>query len=208
MSDETTAIVAVLGGIALFTTVLSIVAVRVRKAGDAQSLALRASDVVAQTGDLLVGPGFFWAVWQKTTALAEMTLLIRNDRDEVVSTVVKPNVVLDGVLMRFDLDGTRYEICKPTLMTNRTHLHAVGQDNVLLSAEHTTFTTTFFRGDGTAELCTVPSLSALTRALPVRVADREIGKLIIGLRQDSTTRILTLPDDRYSRLEQLFLLAS
>jgi hypothetical protein len=85
---------------------------------------------------------------------------------------------------------------------------AVGQDDVLLSAEHTTFTTTFFRGDGTAELCTVPSMSALTRALPVRVADREIGKLIIGLRQDSTTRILTLPDDRYSRLEQLFLLAS
>ncbi len=38
-----------------------------------------------------------------------MTLLIRNHRDEVVSTVVKPSVVLDGVLMRFALDGTPYE---------------------------------------------------------------------------------------------------
>ena len=82
---------------------------RVRRAGDAQRLALRASDVVAKPADLLVAPGSRRRAWQNTTAMAAMTLLIRNHRDEVVSTVVKPSVVLDGVLMRFALDGTPYE---------------------------------------------------------------------------------------------------
>jgi hypothetical protein len=132
---------AVFGGIALFTALLTVVAVRVRRTGDAQSLALRASDVVAQTTDLLLGPGFLWAVWQKTADFSAMTMLIRNQRDEVVSTVVKPNVVLDNVLKRFDLDGTHYEIRKPRLMTNRTHLCVAGREEVLLSAEHKTFTT-------------------------------------------------------------------
>lgn len=173
--DETMVYVAVFGGIVLFTAVLTVVAVRVRRAGDAQTLALRASDVVAQTSDLLLGPGFLWAVWHKTADFAAMAMLIRNHRDEVVSTVVKPSAVLD---------------------------------DVRLSAEHTTFTTSFFEGDGTTVLFTVRSGSVLTRFLPIEAGGGEIGRLITGLRQDSTTRILTLPDGRRSRLEQVFLLAS
>lgn len=207
-NDEVMVYVAVFGGLALLTTVLTIVAVRVRRAGDAQTLALRASDVVAQTRELLLGPGFLWAVWHKTADVAEMAMLIRNHRDEVVSTVVKPTVVLDDVLKRFDLDGTHYEIRKPRLMTNRTHLCVAGREEVLLSAEHKTFTTTFFESDGTTVLFTVPSGSALTRFLPVKADDREIGKLIMGLRQDSSTRILSFPDGRRPLLEQVFLLAS
>ncbi len=207
-NEEVTAYVAVFGGIALFTTVLTVVAVRVRRAGDAESLALRASDVVTQTTDLLVGPGFLWAVWHDTAKAAEMKMLIRNHRDEAVSTVVAPTVVLDGVLKRFDLDGRHYEIRKPGLMTNRTHLCEAGREEVLLSAEHATFRTTFFQGDGTEALFTMPAGSALKRFLPIEAGEREIGRLIVGLRQDSTTRILTLPEGRSSILEQVFVLAS
>jgi hypothetical protein len=207
-NGETMVYLAVFGGIALFTALLTVVAVRVRRTGDAQSLALRASDVVAQTTDLLLGPGFLWAVWQKTADFSAMTMLIRNQRDEVVSTVVKPNVVLDNVLKRFDLDGTHYEIRKPRLMTNRTHLCVAGREEVLLSAEHKTFTTTFFEGDGLSVLFTVSSGSVLTRYLPIRSGSGEVGRLIIGLRQDSTTRILTLADGRRPTLEQVFLLVS
>lgn len=207
-NDELRVYVAVFGGIALFTALLTVVALRVRRAGDAATLALRASDVVAQTSDLLLGPGFLWAVWHKTADFAAMAMLIRDHRDQVVSTVVKPTVVLDDVLRRFDLDGTPYEIRKPRLMTNRTHLCVAGREEVLLSAEHTTFTTTFFEGDGSSVLFTVRSGSVLTRFLPIEAGGGEIGRLITGLRQDSATRILTLPDGRRSRLEQVFLLAS
>jgi hypothetical protein len=207
-NDEMTAYVAVFGGIALFTALLTVVAVRVRRSNDADSLALRASDVVAQSKDLLLGPNFLWAVWHNTSEMAAMEMLIRNHRDEVLSTVVQPTVVLDGVLKRFDLAGKQYEIRKPGLMTNRTHLCEAGREEVLLSAEHATFKTTFFRGDGTDVLFTVSAGSALTRFRPVEAGDREIGKLILGLRQDSSTRILTLADDGHSLLEQLFVLAS
>lgn len=206
-NDEVTAYVAVFGGIAAFTALLSVVAVRARKATDAASLALRASDVVAQAKDLLAGPDFLWAVWNNTTDLAAKQMLIRNHRDDVVSTVVTPNVVLDGVLKRFDLDGTSYEIRKPGLMTNRTHLCEAGRDEVLLQAEHTTFSTTFYRGDGTTLLCTVSSGSALTRFLPITVDAREIGKVIAGLRQDSSVRILSMADGHLSLLERVYVLA-
>jgi hypothetical protein len=207
-NEELTAFVAVFCGIALFTTVLTVVAVRSRRAGDAESLALRASEVVTQTKDLLVGPGFLWAVWHDTAKVAEMKMLIRNHRDEVLSTVVVPTVVLDGVLKRFDLDGRQYEIRERGLMSNRTHLCEAGQDEVLLSAEHETFRTTFFLGDGTKALFSVPAASALKRFASIEAGGREIGKLIVGLRQDTATRILTLPDGRSSLLEQVFVLAS
>lgn len=207
-NEEVTAFAAVFGGIALFTAVLTVVAVRVRRAHDAESLELRASEVAAQTKDLLVGPGFLWAVWHDTTKVAAMKMLIRNHRDEVVSTVVAPTVVLDGVLKRFDLDGRQYEIRKPSLMANRTHLCEAGRQEVLLSADHATFRTTFFQGDGTRPLFTVRATSVLKRFLPIEAGEREIGRLILGLRQDTTTRILTLPDGRSSILEQVFLLAS
>ena len=207
-SDNLTTYVAVIGGIVLFTTVMSVVAVRLRKATDAASLALRASDVVAQTRDLLVGPGFVWAVWHQTTGVAELQMLIRNHRDDALSTVVTPTVVLDGVLKRFALDGKQYEVRKPGLMTNRTHLYEVGRDEVLLSAEHATFTTTFFRGDGSNLLFTVPAGSVLSRFRPVNAGAGEVGKLIVGLRQDSSVRILTIPEGRSSLLEQVFVLAS
>lgn len=207
-NDEVMISVAVLGAIILFTVVLSVVAVRLRKTTDAASLALRASDVVAQTRELLLGPSFVWAVWHKTTDVAAVQMLIRNHRDSVLSTVVTPTVVLDGVVKRFELDGTRYEIRKPGLMSNRTHLCAVGSDEVLLSAEHATFKTTYFRGDGSSLLFTVPAGSVLSRFAPVEARDGEVGKLIVGLRQDSTVRILTLPEGRSSLLEQVFVLAS
>jgi hypothetical protein len=207
-NDEVVAYVTVIGGIVLFTAVLTVVAVRVRKAGDAASRALRASEVVAQTGNLLLGPTFLWAVWHNTSEAAAMHMLIRNHRDEVVSTIVVPSVVLDGVVKRFDLAGKQYEIRKPALMTSRTHLCEVGREDVLLSAEHATFKTTFFRGEGPDVLFAVPAGSVLTRFLPVEANGEEIGKLIMGLRQDSSTRILTLPDGRWSTLEQVFVLAS
>jgi len=206
-NEEVTAFAAVFGGIALFTAVLTVVAVRVRRAHDAESLDLRASEVAAQTRDLLVGPGFLWAVWHDTTKVAAMKMLIRNHRDEVVSTVVAPTVVLDGVLKRFDFDGRQYEIRKSGLMAKRTHLCEAGRQEVLLSADHATFRTTFFEGDGRKALFTVPAVSALKRSLPIEADEREIGKLIIGLRQDSTARILTLPDGRGAILEQVFVLA-
>jgi hypothetical protein len=93
-------------------------------------------------------------------------------------------------------------------MTSRTHLCEVGREDVLLSAEHATFKTTFFRGEGPDVLFAVPAGSVLTRFLPVEANGEEIGKLIMGLRQDSSTRILTLPDGRWSTLEQVFVLAS
>lgn len=92
-----------------------------------------------------------------------------------------PTVVLDGVLKRFDLGGKQYEIRKTALLTNRTHLCEAGGEDVLLSAEHATFSTTFYRGAGTAELFTLPAGSALTRFLPVKADGRGIGKLITGL---------------------------
>lgn len=207
-NDELTAYVAVIGGLVLFTAIMSVVAVRLRKTTDAAALALRAADVAAQTRELLAGPGFVWAVWHKTTGVAALEMLIRNHRDDVLTTVVTPTVVLDGVLKRFDLEGKQYEIRKPALMTNRTHLHEVGRDDVLLSAEHATFKTTFFQGDGAQLQFNVPSGSALSRFLPVESGDGEIGKLIVGLRQDSSVRILTLPAGRCSLLEQVFVLAS
>ncbi len=207
-NDEIATYVAVIGAIVLLIVVLSVVAVRLRKATDAANLALRASDVVAQTRDLLLGPRFVWAVWHKTTDIAALQMLIRNQRDDVLSTVVRPNVVLDGVVQRFDLDGKQYEIRKPGLMTNRTHLCEVGRDEVLLSAEHSTFKTTYFRGDGSSLLFTVPVGSVLSRFLPVEAGEGVVGKLIVGLRQDSSVRILTLPEGRSSLLEQVFVLAS
>lgn len=207
-NDEAMTYVAVIGAIVLCTVVLSVVAVRLRKATDAASLALRASDVVAQTRELLLGPSFVWAVWHKTTDVAAVQMLVRTHRDDVLSTVVSPTVVLDGVVQRFDLDGKHYEIRKPRVLTNRTHLYEVGRDEVLLSAEHSTFTTTFFRGDGASPLFTMSSGSALSRYRPLHAGDSEVGKLIVGLRQDSTVRILTLPEGRSSLLEQVFVLAS
>lgn len=208
MSNEGMVFAAVFGGIALFTAVLTVVAVRVRRSGDAKSLALRASEVVAQAGELLSGGEFLWAVWHNTAEAAAMQMLIRNQRDEVVSTVVVPSVALDGVVKRFDLEGRRYEIRKPALMTNRTHLCEAGRDEVLLVAEHATFSTTFYRGDGTTVRCMVRAGSAFTRFLPVEADGRAVGKVIAGLKQDSSARILTLADRDRPLLEQVFLLAS
>lgn len=207
-NDDAMTYVTVIGGIVLLTVVMSVVAVRLRRTTDAAALALRASDVTTQVRELLVGPGFVWAVWHKTTDMAALQMLVRNHRDDVLATVVTPTVVLDGVLKRFTFEGKRYEIRKPALMTNRTHLHEVGRDGVLLSAEHATFKTTFYRGDGTEELCTVSEGSPLTRFLPVTTGDREIGRKIVGVRQDSSVRILTLPESGLSLLEQVFVLAS
>ncbi len=205
-SEDLITIVAVLGGIILFTVVLTVGAVRSRRKSDAESFALRASDVVAQTKGLLAGPDFLWAVWHKTTDVAALQMQIRNQRDDVLGTVIKPTVVLDGVLKRFDFDGKQYEVRKPGVMTNRTHLSEAGRDEVLLSAEHNTFSTRFFRGKETEVLCIVRSGSVFTRFLPIESEDREIGKMIVGVRQDSTVRILSVPDNRLSRLEQVFVL--
>ncbi|MCE2942536.1 MAG: hypothetical protein ACK53A_16615 [Gemmatimonadota bacterium] len=92
-------------------------------------------------------------------------------------------------------------------MTNRTHLCQAGRDEVLYSAEHHTFRTTFFKGDGAVEFYTVSSGSALSRFLPIVAGEQEIGKVIVGLRQGSSVRILSVPDQRLSRLEQVYVRA-
>jgi len=198
---------AVFGGIALFTVLLTAFALRVRRAGDAASLALRAKQVLSQCRGLLVGPDFFWTVWQDTAKAAAMTILVRDSSDAVVATITVPAVPLDGVLKTFELDGNRYEICKPALMSNRTYLREAGRTAVLLSADHEMLETTFFRGDGGQEMLALPMTTVLSRFRPCRVGGQEIGKLIVGVKQDSYARVITLPEGRCSRLEQVFVLA-
>lgn len=202
------AYVAVFGGITLFTVLLTVITLRARRADDAESLALRAADVTAQLGDLLVGPDFLWAVWQDTAKAAAMTILVRSERDEVASTINVPAVPVDGVLRHFELDGKRYEIRKAGPLSNRTCLREAGHDTVLLSADHATFGTTFFEGNGARPLFTLPQVSVLKRYRPVKVGEQAIGKMIIGLDRSEGTRVLTLPAGRFSILEQVFVLAS
>lgn len=199
---------AVFGGIALFALVLTVVALRIRRSGDAESRALRAAEVIDQCQGLLVGPEFLWAVWQDTDRAAAMTILIRDERDAVVSTVTVPTVPLEGVLRRFELDGRQYEIYKPGLMSKRLCLRESGRVAVLLSADHDMLQTRYFRGDGEKAMIVIPVASVLSRFLPCRVGQQEVGKLIIGLKQNSIARVLTLPKGQWSRLEQVFLLAN
>ena len=207
-NQELTAYVAVFGGIALFAALLTVVALRVRRAADAESLAVRAAQVAAERRDLLIGPDFLWAVWHDTAKAAAMKILIRDARDKVVTTITVPSVPLEGVLRSFELDGRRYEIRKASLMSSRTCLREAGREPVLLSADHATFRTTFFRGNGSQELFTVPAASVLAPYRPVKVGEQEIGKLIIGLERLAHASILTLPKGRCSVLEEVFVLAS
>lgn len=206
--QEVIAYLAVFGGIALFTTALTIVGVRLRRASDADSLGLRARDVVEQCRDLLAGPDFLWSVWHDTARAAEMRMLIRNARDEVVSTVTAPSVVLDGVVRRFDHAGRHYEIRKPALLSNRTCLHEAGAEAVILCAEHGTLGTRFLQADGLTEVCTIPVTSVLKRFRPVLAGGREIGRMIIGLKRNSHAGVLDLPDSRVPALARVFLIAS
>ncbi len=206
--DELVAYVAVFGGIALFTVVLTLVAVRVRRAGDAESLARRASQVATEVRDLLIGPEFLWRVWHDTARAREMKMLIRNQRDEIVSTVTVPSLPLDGVLRRFELDGRHYEIRNPGLRSTSTWLCEAGGNEVLLSSKQGTFSITIFHGDRAKELFTLPTASALERFRRVEADGREIGRLIVGLDGDAAVCVLTLPQGRQSMLEQVFVLAS
>lgn len=199
---------AVFGGIALFTLVLTVVALRVRRSGDAASRALRAAEVIEQCHGLLVGPEFLWAVWQDTDRAASMTILIRDERDAVVSTVTVPAAPLEGVVRRFELDGTKYEIYKPSLLSERTCLRESGRGTILLSADHDMLQTRYFRGTGEMPMMVIPMATVLSRFLPCQVGQQEVGKLIIGLKQNSIARVLTLPKGQWSRLEQVFLLAN
>ena len=200
--------VAVIGGIALFALVLSVVAVRVRRANDAESLALKANQILSQCEGLLVGPDVLWAVWQDTTKAAAMKILVRDGRDAVVCTTSVATAPLGGALQRFELDGKRYEIHKASPMSNRTCLREVGQSTVLLSADHATFETTYFRGDGSSELGVLTQGPVLSRYRPFNVGGQEVGKLIVDLKPNAFARLLTLPAGRFSRLEQVFLLVN
>jgi len=204
-NQEMLACLAVLGGLALFTGLLSVWAVRTRRAEDAATRTLRASDVVAECGDLLLGPDFVWGVWQDTDTNT-MRQLLRDSKDETLGMVSKPAVSLDGVLKRFDLAGRQYEIRKPTLMSNRTCLHEVGDDTVLYSAEHRTSATLFFAGDGETELFTVAKVPVWRRFGPIAHDGHEIGKLIIGLKRHHYVSILSLPRERYPLLAQVMVL--
>jgi hypothetical protein len=199
---------AVLGGIAAFTLVLTVVAVRARRAEEAETLALRAEVVLAHCRKLLVGQDWLWTVWQNTTKTSGVTMLVRDAHDAAVSTVTTVPMPLSGPIKHFEFDGKRYEILKSGPMSKRTFLREAGQTTVLLSADHHTLKTTYFRGDGAEELFTLHAASAFHRYASIRVGKGEIGKLIIGLKHDSLTRVLTLPDGRCSRLEQLFVLSN
>ena len=135
-----------------------------------------------------------------------MSMLIRDAQDEVVCTVTAPALTADGVLRRFDLDGRRYEIHKAGRVFGRTCLVEVGQPAILLSAEHATLSTTFFRGDGADPWLRMRA--TFGRYRPIEAGDQPIGKLIIGLADHAHSAVLTLPAGAASRLEQVFLLAS
>lgn len=207
-NSEVMVYVAVFGGIALFAAVLTVVGVRIRRAGDAESLALRAARVAAECRGLLVGPKFLWSVWQNTDRAAAMTILVRDERDAVVGTVEVPTVPLEGVLRRFAFDGRRYEICKPGLMSKRTCLREAGRSEVLLSADHDMLKTTYYQGDGGRELCVLPVTSVLSQYLPCRIGEREVGKLILEIRGNAHVRVLTLPEKLCTPLQQMFVLAN
>ncbi len=207
-NQDLLAYLAVFGGIALFTVVLTVLAVRMRRAADAEGLALRAAQVAEQCKDLLVGPDFLWSVWQKTTKVEKTGLLIRDAHDNVLCTITVPVVPLDGVLRHFELEGRRYEIRKVDLMSNRTCLREAGRDTVLLSADHYTLRIEFFKGDGERQMFVLPAASALKRYRSVMVGEQEIGKRIAGLEQDTSIGIITLPRGRHTILEQVFVLAS
>jgi hypothetical protein len=207
VTSDLKATLAVFGAIALFTLLLTVATVRWRKSVDAESRALRSSHVSAQCGDLLHGTEFLWAVWQDTTRVASTTLLIRNARDEIVTTIAVPAAPLDGVLQRFDLDGKHYEVRKPSLNSSRIQLCETGDDAVLLSADHETLRVTFLQGDGDRERFMVPRVNPLKRFRPVKNADRECGKLIIGLKENTQVKVLTF-DEPPSLLEQVFVLAN
>ncbi len=201
------AYLAVFGGIASLTVLLTVFGLRVRRAADAEGFAMRAAQVAAQCKDLLVGPDFLWAVWQDTGKAAAMKVLVRNARDERVCTITVPSVPVDGVLKRFDLDGRCYEISKAGLMSNRTCLREAGRTAVLLSAVHGMLETIFFGGDAGRVIFVLPTTSVLTRFRPCMVGEQEIGKLIIGLEGSAYARVITMPEGRCSRLEQVFVLA-
>ncbi|MBL8325859.1 MAG: hypothetical protein JNJ89_12990 [Rubrivivax sp.] len=208
MNPDLVAYLAVFGGSALFTAVLTFFALRLKRRSDAENLAERGAEVGARYRELLAGPDFLWAVWQEQTRVAGTTMLVRNAHDEVVTRVAFPSVPADGVLQHFELDGVRYEIRKSGLMSSRTCLRRAGHDAVLLSADHTTFLTVFFRGDGQAELCRLRAVSPLRRFGSLQSGGQEIGRLIIGPYGDARPVVLSLPAGRCALLEQVFVLAS
>jgi hypothetical protein len=199
--------VGVLGGIAVFTAALAVLAVKIRRAADAQRLALRAADVAAECRGLLPGPDFLWGVWQKTDAAAAMTLLVRDSRDRTIASVDKPNVAIDGVLLRFELDGRRWEARRSGLLTTRTELFEVGHTTPLLAARHETLRTRFFRDGGGTPMFVLPVVSVFHRYRPVRVGDAEIGRLVVGLKRHDGVGVLSLPAGTCTTLEQVFVLA-
>ena len=201
-------VVSVLGGIVLFTGLLTFVAIRSSRASDAASLAIKAENIRAECGALLVGPDFLWGVWQDTAKAAAMKFFIRDASDTEVTTVTKVAVPLDGVLQHFVLEGLRYEISKLSPMSKRTVLRKAGSDAVLLAADHYLNRTEFFRGDGENALCVVPQVSVLRRFRPIKLVDEEIGKVIVGLKGNWLAVVMTLPEGRYSELERVFVFAS
>ncbi len=208
-NQELMVTLAVLGALVVFTVVLAVVGVRMRRAADAEVTALRAAEVAALCQDQLLGPDFLWAVWNDTASAGAMKQLVRNAQDQTVSNISKPALSLDGVLKRFDLAGKHYEIVSNhELLSGRSCLREIGQDTVLLSSDTSMTGTTFFRGDGEQELFRVPQCMMSTKGFrPVMVEGNAVGKLMVGL-NNSLTRLLTLPKGRYSELEQVFLLAS
>jgi hypothetical protein len=197
----------VAGGIAAFTAVLSVLAVKARRTADARRLALRATDIVAECGGLLVGPDFLWGVWGDTASAAAMTLQIRDARDRVVATVDKPTVVTDGVLLRFELGGRRYEVRGGGPLSTRSELFEAGGAAPLLQARHETRRTLFFRGGNEVPMFVLPTVTVFHRYRPVQVGEAEIGRLVVGLKRHDSVAVLSLPAGTHSTLEQVFVLA-
>lgn len=201
-------LVAVFGGIAVFTGLLTALALKVRRAADAASVAMRAGTVKAECDALLLGPEFLWGVWHDTAGAAALHMRIRDAHDAEITTVSRLTLPLDGVLRHFDLDGRHYEIRKSGLMSRRTVLREAGREDVLLSAEHHTARVEIFRGDGEKPLCEVPQTSVFHRFRPVNFAGAPGGRIIVGLKGNAYAAVMTLPDGQCTLLEKVFLLAS
>ena len=205
--DESFWYVVIFGGIALFTVLTTLVAVGLRRAGDADTRSLRASEVTAEHQDLLVAPDPLWAAWTDTASARSMTLTIRDVNDALVGTVTVPGLVVDGVVRRLDFDGRRYELRRATLTSNWTLLYEQGTTTPLLSAQHTALLTRLCSGDGAAERLRIPVASVFQRFRRVEAGDKEVGKLIFGISGHSDVTILTLPPGTSTLLERVFLMA-
>jgi hypothetical protein len=192
--------------LALLLGVLIWWGVRVRRLDDQKSRLLTVDEVRDLTAADRVGDRFLWCVWQDRLSASAFKLHVRDETGAELTVATKYLVPLDGVRMRYTLQGQGRRCVRGKLLSNRSFLLPDDSATPLMACAHETLRLTLLGSDLETERCRVGGLSLRTEERTITQEDRDVGKLFMVKTLKYHVLILSLLPDVLTLEEQLFLL--